>query len=181
MQQLGDFMPITETEQMANTAADFKDTLGDLVRQPYIVSVSFLTEGLKNLEAAINVGSDDPEKQLSGINRQLQEATESLKKMQEASGKGLLGGGSVIDSLTGKSFNANQVAAQQKIVDDLIAQQQYLKGVTSDTGDVGSRRLIGNQRRRCCSRTIYRRSKTNCWQWKTRARAREPRRPILTR
>ena len=25
MQQLGDFMPITETEQMANTAADFKD------------------------------------------------------------------------------------------------------------------------------------------------------------
>ena len=40
MQMLGDYMPITQTQEMANATADLKDSLGDLVAQPYIVRSS---------------------------------------------------------------------------------------------------------------------------------------------
>ena len=88
MQQLGDFMPITETEQMANTVADFKDSLGDLAAKPYIVSVQFLTEGLENIQSLLNRTSNDPTQQLQGIDKQIENAKAELEKMKGATGQG---------------------------------------------------------------------------------------------
>ena len=131
MQQLGDYMPITETETMGNVTADLKDTLGDLVAQPYIVSVKFLTEGLKGIQAAMNVASDDPTTQLQGIDAQIKRTSETLAKMKESTG------GGIIDSFLGKTSNTKQIEVVQKQLDDLVAKQQYLKGVTAETGDAG--------------------------------------------
>ena len=64
MQQLGDYMPITETERWRILSLTSRIRLGDLAAKPYIVSVKFLTEGIENLQSLLNRTSNDPTQQL---------------------------------------------------------------------------------------------------------------------
>ena len=128
---LGDYLPITKTEQMANATADLKDSLGDLVAQPYVVSVEFLTAGIENVIGLLNRTSNDAGQQLSGLEQQLKDAKAEYAQMQGASGKGILGG------LFNQKASEEQLATVQKTIDELTAKVEYMKTVNADSGDVG--------------------------------------------
>lgn len=131
MALLGDYMPVSKTEQMAVKVADLKDKLGDLVAQPYIISVEFLTTGIENIISLLNRTSNDSAQQLQGIDSQIANAQAELEKMKGASGQGILGG------LFNQKYSDEQLAVVQKNIDELIAKQQYLQGATAEAGDVG--------------------------------------------
>jgi hypothetical protein len=131
MQELGDYMPITATEQMANTTADLKDSLGDLVAEPYIVSVKFLTTGIENLQSLLNRTSNDPNQKLSGLDKQIANAKAELEGYKAQTGQGILGG------LFNQKVSPEEIAKMQGYIDELVAKQQYLAGVTATTGDAG--------------------------------------------
>jgi hypothetical protein len=130
-QVLGDYMPVTATQEMANATADLKDSLGDIAAEPYIVSVKFLTEGLENLQSLLNRTSNDPAQQLQGIDKQIENAKKELEGRKAATGMGILGG------LFNQKASDEELAKYQEIIDGLVAKQQYLKGVTSESGDAG--------------------------------------------
>lgn len=130
-QLLGDYLPITQTQQMANAVADMKDSLGDLVAQPYIISVKFLTEGVENIISLLNRTSNDAGQQLTGMEQQLKNAKEELAAMQQTTGKGILGG------LLNQKYSPEQIAAAQKDIDDLTAKIAYMATTQTASGDVG--------------------------------------------